>query len=119
MTTMNEQYSDNSDHTCCDTRGMCVTCGDCTCKGGSMTLDERAAEIFREVMNPLVGRGECIAIIRRALIEQDKITRHAAAEAVVRLKTYDEDVACYSPISAVEFRDAAHAAIMNCRGGVE
>lgn len=75
-----------------------------------MTLDERAAAVLNDIANT-VDSETSRAIIRRALTEQDKISRHAAAEEVNMVCEHME-------YDGLIDKDHAFAAVMNCRGGV-
>ena len=82
-----------------------------------MTLDERAQRLFEKIEeayfeNAAGDNINYVELIREALIEQDKITRKVAAEEVVRLQPIGWSESMIS-------KTTAHAAIMNCRGGVE
>ena len=57
---------------------------------------------------------EVDSIIRMAMVEQDRDTRHACAEAVIDCKIQD-----YSTNEPCRLKDEIYAAVMNCRGGVE
>ncbi len=64
------------------------------------TLDNRIAEIVKTLDGSITGSSitdefwlvehEAVAILRRALIEQDRLTRHACAEAVLAIAAIPE-----------------------------
>ena len=78
-------------------------------------LDARVDEVM-DILEDHISNNNMGAVrhrIRKALQEQDKITRHACAEEASQLKAEDNEVGfIYSRISV-------HTTIMNCQGGVK
>lgn len=82
------------------------------------TLEEKAEEVVGKIVNNnLEDYDELVEIVRMALKEQDRDTRHACAEAVNAV-----DIPSTLPgwgLVVDGMKAHFHAAVMNCRGGLE
>ena len=74
-----------------------------------MTLDERA-ELVLDTLDKVTSRSIRKSVIVASLKEQDKITRHAAAEEALTVPEHIE-------YDGLIDKDEAHSRVMNCTGG--
>lgn len=80
-----------------------------------MTLDERVEKLLKDIYDESFKRAmegmyiDLTDFIRNALIDQDKITRHACAEAVMLCEVD----------GVLLIKSRIHGVVMNCGGGVE
>lgn len=82
-----------------------------------MSINQRAKSIRELVTSKVLGRTgfrweDLDKEIETHLREQDKLTRHACAEAVFTVPVSDETGGCPEA-------DAVHQSVMNCNGGTK
>jgi Tfp pilus assembly PilM family ATPase len=92
-----------------------------------VSLDNKVNQVSAEMINAglftsndIKDYDTLVEIIKWALKEQDRDTRHACAEAIITNTILTEDTDNIVFLSVVKnLKEYFHAVVMNCNGGLE
>lgn len=94
MATMDQKYSDGSNHECCSECGMCVTCGDCKCTHEMLIEDALKVKQWR-LEEGLSFRKIALRLDQLSFgtkpIENQRVGRQMCIDAQLILNEYWED----------------------------